>query len=207
MDDTDRTLCDSVPMIRNLPFMKAFKNTKTCKKLATRLITEHKQTRIPGQPRDFLDCYLDELDKRGADGSSFCEDRLIVFVLDLHFAGTPTFNLCFYRSGIYSFISFHVFFLWCVVLLISDVSGRSPAKPELLTQFEEHVVSFLLLQAVIHEAVIHEVHRIANTVPHSIYHCSANGTKLMGYFLPRVKLMRFFFFWIILLFQEMPFSK
>ncbi|XP_022609773.1 cytochrome P450 2F2-like isoform X3 [Seriola dumerili] len=85
-------LYDFVPMIRNLPlpFMKAFKNIETCKKLATGLITEHKETRVPGKPRDFLDCYLDELDKRSDDGSSFCEDRLIMFVLDLHFAGTDT---------------------------------------------------------------------------------------------------------------------
>lgn len=33
------------------------------KKLLARLISEHKESRVPGQPRDFLDCYLDELDK------------------------------------------------------------------------------------------------------------------------------------------------
>ncbi len=27
------------------------------------LLNEHKTTRVPGEPRDFIDCYLDELDK------------------------------------------------------------------------------------------------------------------------------------------------
>lgn len=39
---------------------------QTCQKLAVKLLNEHKQTRIPGEPRDFMDCYLDEMDKVGA---------------------------------------------------------------------------------------------------------------------------------------------
>lgn len=27
------------------------------------VLNEHKSTRVPGEPRDFIDCYLDELDK------------------------------------------------------------------------------------------------------------------------------------------------
>ncbi|KAK9527989.1 hypothetical protein VZT92_014495 [Zoarces viviparus] len=85
-------LYDSVPIIRNLPlpFMTAFKNNEKCTHLVTGLVTEHKETRVPGQPRDFLDCYLDELDEGGDNVSSFCEARLIRFALDLHFAATDT---------------------------------------------------------------------------------------------------------------------
>lgn len=31
--------------------------------MSSNLINQHKKTRVPGQPRDFIDCYLDELDK------------------------------------------------------------------------------------------------------------------------------------------------
>lgn len=36
---------------------------QTCQKIAKTLMNEHKQTRVPGEPRDFVDCYLDRLDK------------------------------------------------------------------------------------------------------------------------------------------------
>lgn len=108
---------------------------QTCGNLAKSLFAEHKKTRVPGEPRDFVDCYLDELDKvcvclfvnwknewtsmlltfscsdgdrianeqclltlsfscrpakRENDDSSFSEDQLCAFLLDLHFAGTDT---------------------------------------------------------------------------------------------------------------------
>ncbi|KAJ3596808.1 hypothetical protein NHX12_003208 [Muraenolepis orangiensis] len=61
-----------------------------CQELGNILLKEHLKNRVPGQPKDFLDCYLDELDKRGDDGSSFAMDELMMFSLDLHFAGTDT---------------------------------------------------------------------------------------------------------------------
>lgn len=36
---------------------------QTCKKLVKAVFAEHKKTRVAGEPRDFVDCYLDELDK------------------------------------------------------------------------------------------------------------------------------------------------
>lgn len=36
---------------------------QTCENLAKGLFAEHKKTRVPGEPRDFVDCYLDKLDK------------------------------------------------------------------------------------------------------------------------------------------------
>ncbi|XP_057692584.1 cytochrome P450 2F2-like isoform X2 [Corythoichthys intestinalis] len=86
-------LYDSLPMIRSLPlpFMKAFENVNKCQKLAKQLLAEHKRTRVPKEPRDFLDCYLDELDKRRDDEDcSFSEEQLTMYALDLHFAGTDT---------------------------------------------------------------------------------------------------------------------
>ncbi|CAB1313563.1 unnamed protein product [Coregonus sp. 'balchen'] len=77
--------------IANGPWaMKAFQNAICCKQMSLGLVTQHKETRIPGEPRDFIDCYLDELEKRGDDGSSFSEAQLIMYILDLHFAGTDT---------------------------------------------------------------------------------------------------------------------
>ncbi|XP_026032565.1 cytochrome P450 2J6-like isoform X2 [Astatotilapia calliptera] len=59
------TLYDSFPIIRNLPlpFQKAFKKMEIYKNLSRRMVSEHRETRVPGEPRDFIDCYLDELEK------------------------------------------------------------------------------------------------------------------------------------------------
>ena len=41
------------------------------------LVSEHKNTRVPGDPRDLVDCYLDELDK-------VCVCVNLQFILDLN---------------------------------------------------------------------------------------------------------------------------
>ncbi|TKS88003.1 Cytochrome P450 2F2 [Collichthys lucidus] len=168
-------LYDSVPMIRNLPlpFTKAFKNIETCKKLVTRLITEHKETRVPGQPQDFLDCYLDELDKRGDDdGFSFCEDRLIMFVLDLHFAGTDTTSNTLLTGFLY-------------LMTYPSIQERCQQEIDKVLEKRDHASYDDRHNMPYMQAVIHEVQRMANTVPLSVYHCTTNDTKLMGYSLPR----------------------
>ncbi|XP_049912554.1 cytochrome P450 2F2-like [Epinephelus moara] len=166
-------LYDSVPMIRNLPlpFKKAFKNIKTCKKLVTRLLTEHKDTRVPGQPRDFLDCYLDELDKRG-DGSSFCEDRLLMFILDLHFAGTDTTSNTLLTGFLY-------------LMAYPHIQERCQQEIDQVLEEKDHASYDDRHNMPYMQAVIHEVQRVANTVPLSVYHCTTSDTELMGYFLPR----------------------
>uniref|UniRef100_A0A8C4GKM5 Uncharacterized protein n=1 Tax=Dicentrarchus labrax TaxID=13489 RepID=A0A8C4GKM5_DICLA len=151
--------------------MFAFKNIETCKKLATCLITEHKETRVPGQPRDFLDCYLDELDKVD-DCSSFCEDRLIMFVLDLHFPGTDTTSNTLLTGFLY-------------LMTYPHIHGRCQQEINQVLEKKDHASYDDRRNMPYTQAVIHEVQRIANTVPLSVYHCTTKDTKLMGYFLPK----------------------
>ncbi|KAL7862871.1 hypothetical protein SRHO_G00118550 [Serrasalmus rhombeus] len=56
---------DTLPMLRSLPlpFKNTFKNYYTIEKMFANMISKHKISSIPGEPRDFLDCYLDEFDK------------------------------------------------------------------------------------------------------------------------------------------------
>ncbi|XP_037612192.1 cytochrome P450 2F2-like [Sebastes umbrosus] len=167
-------LYDSFPMIRNLPlpFMKAFKNIETCKKFATRHIAEHKETKVPGQPRDFLDCYLDELDKSGDNGSSLCEDRLTMFVLDLHFAGTDTTSNTLLTGFLY-------------LTTYPHIQERCQQEIDQVLEQKDHASYDDRHNMPYMQAVIHEVQRVANTLPLSVYHYTTNDTKLMEYFLPR----------------------
>ncbi|MEQ2312834.1 hypothetical protein AMECASPLE_035276, partial [Ameca splendens] len=56
---------DALPIIHNLPlpFRKAFKNAEICENYVIQLVNKFKKTRVPGEPRHFVDCYLDELEK------------------------------------------------------------------------------------------------------------------------------------------------
>ncbi|XP_047453415.1 cytochrome P450 2F2-like [Mugil cephalus] len=166
-------LYDSMPIVRNLPlpFRKAFKNAEVCQGLTTAVLAEHKETRIPGQPRDFLDCYLDELEKRG-DDSTFSEDQLIMYALDLHFAGTDTTSNTLLTGFLY-------------LMSYPDIQERCQqeidhvlADKDRATFEDRHNMPYV-------QAVIHEVQRIANTVPLSVFHCTTKDAELMGYSIPK----------------------
>uniref|UniRef100_A0A667WAP7 Cytochrome P450, family 2, subfamily X, polypeptide 9 n=1 Tax=Myripristis murdjan TaxID=586833 RepID=A0A667WAP7_9TELE len=168
------TLYDSLPMIRHLPlpFKKVFENYESCQKLASPLLTEHKKTRVPGKPRDLLDCYLDELDKRGDEGSSFSESQLISYALDIYFAGTDTTSNTLLTGFLYLMTHPHIQER-CQQEIDCVLDGKDQASFE-----DRHKMPYI-------QAVIHEMQRIANTVPLSVPHCTTNDTELMGYSIPK----------------------
>ncbi|KAF7664815.1 hypothetical protein LDENG_00165450 [Lucifuga dentata] len=167
-------LYDSVKIIRYLPlpFKKVFKNAKTCENLILSLVMEHKKTRVPGQPRDFVDCYLDELEKRGNDGSSFSEDWLIIFAVDLHFAGTDTTSNTLLTGFLYLTTQPHIQ-EHCQQEIDRVLDGKDQVCFD-----DRHKMPYM-------QAVIHEIQRVANTVPLSVFHCTTKDTELMGYSIPK----------------------
>ncbi|KAG7280127.1 hypothetical protein CRUP_003754, partial [Coryphaenoides rupestris] len=82
---------DGFPALRRLPlpFQKVFKNFDIIKKHIRGVVEQHKSSHVPGDPRDVIDCYLDEMEKRKQDGL-LDEERLVMLLLDLHFAATDT---------------------------------------------------------------------------------------------------------------------
>ncbi|XP_039551120.1 cytochrome P450 2F2-like isoform X2 [Pimephales promelas] len=165
---------DTLPLLRilPLPFKKAFDNVKKIKDINISLIAEHKSTRVSGKPRDFIDCYLDELDKIKNDGSTFSEDQLIMNILDLHFAGTDTTSNTLLTAFLY--LMNHPEVQAKCQREIDDVLGdKDHASYE-----DRHDMPYT-------QAVIHEVQRVANTVPLSVFHCTTKDTELMGYNIPK----------------------
>ncbi|XP_067235321.1 vitamin D(3) 25-hydroxylase-like isoform X3 [Chanodichthys erythropterus] len=190
---------DTLPLLRilPLPFKKAFDHVKKLKSMNRSLIAEHKSTRVAGEPRDFIDCYLDELDKRKNDGSTFSEDQLIMYVMDLHFAGTDTTSNTLLTAFLYLMNHPEVQGLclkithWFLLNLNQTKHGLvfSPAKcqqeiddvlagKDHASYEDRHDMPYTL-------AVIHEVQRVANTVPLSVFHCTTKDTELMGYNIPK----------------------
>uniref|UniRef100_A0AAY4E0L5 Uncharacterized protein n=1 Tax=Denticeps clupeoides TaxID=299321 RepID=A0AAY4E0L5_9TELE len=156
-----------------LPFRRAFRNTDILKKMANNMISEHKKTRTPGEPRDFIDCYLDELEKVGDDGS-FHESQLVMYILDLHFAGTDTTSNTLLTAFLY--LSTH-----------PDVQERCQQEIDEVLQdnkcpsFEDrHKMPYV-------QAVIHESQRVGDIVPLRVFHSTVTDTELMGYNIPKVR--------------------
>ncbi|XP_022077373.1 cytochrome P450 2F2-like isoform X1 [Acanthochromis polyacanthus] len=166
-------LYDSLPFIRHLPlpFRKAFDNCTTCQDLVLNLVSEHKKTRVPGEPRDFLDCYLDELDKKAED-SSFSEDKLIMYTLDLHFAGTDTTSNTLLTGFLYLLKYPHIQER-CQQEIDEVLGGKSQASYD-----DRNNMPYM-------QAVIHEIQRMSNTVPLSVFHSTTKDTELMGYSIPK----------------------
>lgn len=167
-------LYDSFPIIRSLPlpFRKAFKNVETCQKLAISWMNEHKQTRVPGDPRDFVDCYLDRLDKAGDDQTSFSEAQLTMYILDLHFAGTDTTSNTLLTGFLY-------------LMNYPHIQERCQKEIDEVLQEKDQACDEDRNNMPYTQAVIHEVQRVANTVPLSVFHCTTKDTELMGYSIPK----------------------
>ncbi|XP_053174981.1 cytochrome P450 2F2-like [Scomber japonicus] len=165
---------DSIPMVRNLPlpFQKAFKLFKMAHERRLELLAENKKSRVPGKPRHFIDCYLDELDKRGDDGSSFSEDQLCAYILDLHFAGTDTTANTMLTVFLY-LMNYPQIQERCQQEIDKVLDGKDQASFE-----DRHQMPYV-------QAVIHEIQRMANTVPLAVFHSTTNDTELMGYSIPR----------------------
>uniref|UniRef100_A0A8C2WPV2 Cytochrome P450 2F2-like n=1 Tax=Cyclopterus lumpus TaxID=8103 RepID=A0A8C2WPV2_CYCLU len=144
-------LYDSFPMIRSLPLP----------------FRKYIQNNVPGEPRDFVDCYLDRMDK-----SSFSEAQLTMYILDLHFAGTDTTSNTLLTGFLYLMNYPHIQER-CQQEIDEVLDGKDQASAE-----DRNSMPYM-------QAVIHEVQRVANTVPLSVFHCTTKDTELMGYSIPK----------------------
>ncbi|XP_048034959.1 cytochrome P450 2J4 isoform X1 [Megalobrama amblycephala] len=68
----------------------AFANLSKLKLFFQEEIRKHKEDRNPSSPRDYIDCYLDEIEKCKDSEAEFTEENLIHCVLDLFGAGTES---------------------------------------------------------------------------------------------------------------------
>ncbi|XP_060929337.1 cytochrome P450 2J6-like [Limanda limanda] len=165
---------DSFPLIRYLPlpFVKAFENVQMAMKYIRQFLDEHKKTRVPGDSQDFVDCYLDELDKVCVCDSPFSEEELISNSLDLHFAGTDTTSNTLLTAFLYLMAYPHVQER-CQQEIDEVLEGKHS-----VTYVDRHNMPYI-------QAMIHEVQRIGNIVPLSIVNSTTKDTELMGYSIPR----------------------
>uniref|UniRef100_A0A672YC93 Cytochrome P450, family 2, subfamily X, polypeptide 9 n=1 Tax=Sphaeramia orbicularis TaxID=375764 RepID=A0A672YC93_9TELE len=138
-------LYDSFPFIRflPLPFRRAFTLFQVIR-------DDSKKTRVRGKPRHLIDCYLDELDKRGDDGSSFSEENLLSLLLDFHFAGTDTTANTLLTAFLY-LMNYPQVQERCQKEIDEVLDGKDQVRFE-----DRHEMHYT-------QAVLHEVQRVADT--------------------------------------------
>ncbi|XP_070616593.1 cytochrome P450 2J5-like [Erythrolamprus reginae] len=167
-------LFNAVPLVRRLPLphQKILTNARKMFALIEKEMEEHKATLIPGEPRDFVDAYLEEIQKPERKGSSFEEEQLRVLLFDLLIAGTETTS---------------VTLQWAVLYLV--------AFPEIQEKCWKEIDTVLGNKAKVDcedrvrlpytNAVIHEIQRLSSTVPLGVARKSIKDVQLFGYKIPK----------------------
>ncbi|XP_046873813.1 cytochrome P450 2J6-like [Hypomesus transpacificus] len=164
---------DTFPLLRRLPlpFQKVFKNYRELKRHTVGIVDQHRLTRTPGQPRDVIDCYLDEMEKRDPESCVLDEERLVMLLLDLHFAGTDTSSNTILTALLY--LATHTDIqAQCQREIDSVLGDRASVLFE-----DRHSMPFVM-------AAIHDAQRLANIAPLGVFHATTRPTKLQGYDIP-----------------------
>ncbi|XP_044056042.1 uncharacterized protein LOC122877915 [Siniperca chuatsi] len=138
-------------------------------------INKHKEDWDPSEPRDFIDCYLNEIqkDKKGDEADAgFDEDNLVMCSFDLFGAGTETTSTTLRWALLY--MAKYTEIQEKVQAEIDRVIGQS-RQPSMEDRANLPYT----------DAVIHEVQRMGNIVPLSLPHVTNRDVQLGGYTVPK----------------------
>ncbi|XP_066548423.1 cytochrome P450 2J2 isoform X1 [Amia ocellicauda] len=136
-------------------------------------VSKHQQDRDPLAPRDYIDCYLEEIEKNQGDPESvFYKENLCYCMLDLFVAGTETTSTTL---------------RWAMLYLIKYPEVREKVQAEIDRVVGQERPPSMADRAKMPytDAVIHEVQRMGNIVPLDLIHMTTRDTMLGGYFLPK----------------------
>ncbi|XP_015285195.1 PREDICTED: cytochrome P450 2J2-like [Gekko japonicus] len=133
---------------------------------------EHRATLVPGQHRDYIDAYLEEIQKSEDKGSSFEEEGLIIILIDLFVAGSETTSSTL---------------LWALLYMMMFPEVQEKCQAELDTVLRNNpCIKYEDRDRLPYtNAVIHEIQRFANVVPMGVPHAPIKDVQLLGYTIPK----------------------
>ncbi|CAH2324587.1 cytochrome P450 2J6-like [Pelobates cultripes] len=158
-----------------LPHQKIFRNVKVIFTFLENVLEEHKTTRMRGDPRDYIDCYLDELDKEREQDSSrttYDSKNLFACVVDLFVGGTDTTSASLE---------------WCLLYMMRFPDIQEKCRNEIdkvrgdreRLDYEDRVCMPYT------QAVLQEVQRFTNVVPLGAPHSTLKDEQLNGFTIPK----------------------
>ncbi|KAL6486136.1 hypothetical protein MHYP_G00055280 [Metynnis hypsauchen] len=155
------------------PHQKIFANYGKITDFLRDEIKKHKEDFDPSNPRDFIDAYLIEMEKKSSDPEAgFNIETLVVATLDMLEAGTET-AAATIRWGLL-FMMKHPEIQKKVQEEIDRVIGQS-RQPSMADKPNMPYT----------DAVIHEIQRAGNTVPLGFPKRASRDATLGGYFIPK----------------------
>ncbi|XP_053556441.1 cytochrome P450 2J6-like [Bombina bombina] len=156
-----------------LPHRKILSNVEKVFGFLRKILEEHKKTIAPGEPRDFIDSYLDELGQQEKNSKkTFDEENLFSSIVDLFVAGTETTA---------STLEWSLLFMMAhpeIQEKCHQEIDRIRGDRELLDYEDRHAMPYT-------QAVIQEVQRFANIVPLGVSHSPIKDMQLNGFSIPK----------------------
>uniref|UniRef100_A0A8C1VXH5 Uncharacterized protein n=1 Tax=Cyprinus carpio TaxID=7962 RepID=A0A8C1VXH5_CYPCA len=167
-------LYEIAPVLRifPLPFCKAFQYYGEIKNHILKVVDEHKKSRVTGEPRDLIDCYLEELEKRADQRTTFDDSQMATLLFDLFGAGTDTTSNTLHTLTLYLMTHTHI--QEQCQREIDEVLGDR----EHVTFEDRNAMPYV-------QAVIHEGQRVGDIAPLSMFHTATTNTQLRGYNIPK----------------------
>ncbi|XP_030063540.1 cytochrome P450 2D15 [Microcaecilia unicolor] len=142
-------------------------------KLLKELIDEHKVSLDPAQQRDFIDAYLEEIEKVKRDPeTSFTETNLILTTLDLFSAGTETTATTLRWALLF-------------MILYPDIQSKVHEEIDQVIGRGRRPVLGDQMNMPFTNAVIHEIQRCGNIIPIALPHMAYRDTEIQGFFIPK----------------------
>ncbi|KAK1165097.1 cytochrome P450 2J2-like [Acipenser oxyrinchus oxyrinchus] len=169
-------LLNAFPAIMKIlpgPHQKIFSNWNKVIAFVKSEVQSHRKDWDPSAPRDYIDCYLAEIEKSKEDpAAGFHEQNLVFCTLDLFVAGTETTATTL---------------RWAVLYMIKYPQIQEKVQAEI-----DRVIGQARQPSMedkpnmpYTDAVIHEVQRMGNIIPLNLPRMSTEDTMLGGYFLPK----------------------
>ncbi|XP_066494094.1 cytochrome P450 2J2-like [Tiliqua scincoides] len=167
-------LFNTVPFVRKLPLphQTLLKVTEEVLAFCTREVEEHKATHIRGQPRDFIDKYLEEIQKSENKGLGFEDSKLLVVVSDLFSAGSETTARTLQ---------------WALLYMVAFPEIQEKSQKEIDTILGENTCLKYKDRGKLPytNAVIHEIQRFSNVLPLGVAHAPIKDVQFHGYTIPK----------------------
>ncbi|KAL7871968.1 hypothetical protein SRHO_G00069510, partial [Serrasalmus rhombeus] len=155
------------------PHKKIFSNYGKITDFLRDEIKKHKEDFDPSNPRDFIDAYLIEMEKKSSDPEAgFNIETLVVATLDMLEAGTET-AAATIRWGLLFMMKYPE-----IQKKVQEEIDRVIGQSRQPSMADKPNMPYT-------DAVIHEIQRAGNTVPLGFPKRASRDAKLGGYFIPK----------------------
>uniref|UniRef100_A0A3Q1BAR8 Uncharacterized protein n=1 Tax=Amphiprion ocellaris TaxID=80972 RepID=A0A3Q1BAR8_AMPOC len=136
-------------------------------------IKEHKKSWDPSTQRDYIDCYLNEIQmSKGKDDNTFDEENMIICVMDLIVAGSETTSTTLRWAFLY-------------MAKYPEIQEKVQAEIDRVIGQSRHPSMEDRANLPYTDAVIHEIQRMSNVIPLSLPHFTNRDVQLGGYTIPK----------------------